>query len=34
MINRSDVEVAWARIKNHVRRTPVVELPAGSFGAA
>ena len=34
MIDRSDVEAAWARIKNHVRRTPVIELPAGSFGAA
>ncbi len=34
MINRSDVEAAWARIRNHVRRTPVIELPAGSFGAS
>jgi threonine dehydratase len=34
MIGRADVEAAWARIKNHVRRTPVIELPAGSLGAA
>ncbi len=34
MIGRSDVEAAWGRIKNHVRRTPVIELPAGTFGVA
>jgi threonine dehydratase len=34
MIDRSDVEAAWARIRNHVRRTPVIELPAGTFGAS
>ena len=32
VIGRSDVEAAWARIKPHVRRTPVIELPAGSLG--
>jgi threonine dehydratase len=34
MIGRSDVEAAWARIKSHVRRTPVIELPAGAVGVA
>jgi threonine dehydratase len=34
MIMRSDVEAAWARIRPHVRRTPILELPAGAFGAA
>src|SRR5262249_49156230 len=34
MINRSDVEAAWGRIKSHVRRTPVIELPAGAFGVS
>ncbi len=34
MISRADVEAAWARIKSHVRRTPVIELPAGSLGVA
>jgi threonine dehydratase len=34
MIARPDVEAAWARIRPHVRRTPVLELPAGAFGAA
>lgn len=33
MIGRSDVEAAWGRIKTYVRRTPVIELPAGTFGA-
>jgi threonine dehydratase len=32
MIGRLDVEAAWGRIKNHVRRTPVIELPDGEFG--
>jgi threonine dehydratase len=32
MISRKDVEAAWGRIRSHVRRTPVVELPAGSLG--
>jgi threonine dehydratase len=32
MITRVDVEAAWGRIKNHVRRTPVIELPAGALG--
>jgi len=32
MITRADVEAAWGRIKNHVRRTPVIELPAGALG--
>jgi threonine dehydratase len=34
MISRSDVEAAWARIRPHVRRTPVIELPAGVFGTS
>ena len=34
MISRADVEAAWARIKKHVRRTPVMELAAGSLGVA
>ena len=34
MIGRQDVEAAWSRIKSHVRRTPVIDLPAGSFGVA
>jgi len=34
MISRQDVEAAWARIRPHVRRTPVIELPAGSLGIA
>ena len=32
MITRADVEAAWGRIKNHVRRTPVIELPASALG--
>ncbi|HZQ01620.1 MAG TPA: threonine/serine dehydratase [Reyranella sp.] len=32
MIDRADVEAAWTRIQSHVRRTPVIELPAGAFG--
>jgi threonine dehydratase len=28
------VDVAWRLIRNHIRRTPVVELPAGSLGLA
>lgn len=32
MIGRSDVEAAWSLIRQHVRRTPVIELPAGSLG--
>jgi threonine dehydratase len=32
MIGRAEVEAAWARIKSHVRRTPVIELQAGAFG--
>ncbi len=32
MIGRSDVEAAWSLIRPHVRRTPVIELPAGSLG--
>jgi threonine dehydratase len=34
MISRSDVEAAWARIRPHVRRTPVIELPPGMFGGS
>lgn len=32
MIDRSNVEAAWRLIKPHVRRTPAIELLAGSFG--
>jgi threonine dehydratase len=32
MIGRKDVEAAWSLIRPHVRRTPVIELPAGSLG--
>jgi threonine dehydratase len=34
MIGRKDVEAAWGVIRRHVRRTPVIELPAGSLGIA
>jgi threonine dehydratase len=34
MISRSDVEAAWARIRPHVRRTPAIDLPPGTFGMA
>jgi threonine dehydratase len=34
MISRTDVEAAWGLIRPHVRRTPVIELPAGSLGVA
>jgi threonine dehydratase len=32
MISRSEVEAAWSLIRPHVRRTPVIELGAGSLG--
>ena len=32
MISRKDVEAAFSLIRPHVRRTPVIELPAGSLG--
>lgn len=32
MISRRDVEAAWSLIRPHVRRTPVIELAAGTFG--
>ena len=32
MIGRTDVEAAWRLIQPHVRRTPALELPAGSLG--
>ncbi len=32
MISRTEVEAAWGLIRPHVRRTPVIELPAGSLG--
>lgn len=32
MIQRRDVEAAWLRIRPHVRRTPVIELAAGTLG--
>lgn len=31
-MSRSDVEAAWRLIRPHVRRTPALELPAGSLG--
>ena len=34
MIGRQEVEVAWRLIRPHVRRTPVIELPAGALGVA
>ena len=34
MIGRREVEAAWQRIRPHVRRTPVIELPAGVLGLA
>lgn len=34
MIGRSDVEAAWRLIQPHVRRTPALELPAGTFGVS
>ncbi len=32
MIGRNDVEAAWSLIRPHVRRTPALELAAGSLG--
>ncbi len=32
MISRTEVEAAWSLIRPHVRRTPVIELGAGSLG--
>jgi threonine dehydratase len=34
MISRRDIEAAWIRIRPHVRRTPALELAAGTFGLA
>ncbi len=34
MISRTDVEAAWSLIRQHVRRTPAIELAAGSLGVA
>jgi threonine dehydratase len=34
MIGRKQVEAAWGLIRPHVRRTPVLELPAQSIGVA
>jgi threonine dehydratase len=34
MIGRREVEAAWQRIRPHVRRTPVIELSAGTFRLA
>ena len=34
MIFRTDVEAAWSLIRPHVRRTPTIELTAGSLGIA
>jgi threonine dehydratase len=32
MIGRHEVEAAWQLIRPHIRRTPVLELPAGTLG--
>ncbi len=32
MISRKEVEAAWDLIRSHVRRTPTIELTAGSLG--
>jgi threonine dehydratase len=32
MIGRAEVEAAWQLIRPHIRRTPVVEVPAGALG--
>src|SRR6266851_2402109 len=34
MIGRSDVEAAWRLIRPHVRRTPALELLAGTLGVS
>ncbi|HEY6981613.1 threonine/serine dehydratase [Reyranella sp.] len=34
MIARQHVEAAWARLRPHVRRTPAIEVAAGTFGLA
>jgi threonine dehydratase len=34
MIGRKEVEAAFSLIRPHVRRTPVIELPAGALGLA
>ena len=34
MIERSDIEAAHSRIRDHVRRTPVMALEPGAFGLA
>jgi threonine dehydratase len=34
MISRTEVEAAWRLIRPHVRRTPAIELAAGSLGVA
>jgi len=34
MIGRSEVDAAWQKIRPHVRRTPVIELPSGTLGVA
>lgn len=34
MIGRQEVEAAWRLVRPHVRRTPVLELPGGTFGVA
>jgi threonine dehydratase len=32
MIGRREVEAAWQLVRPHIRRTPVIELPAGALG--
>ena len=32
MISRTEVDAAWCLIRPHVRRTPALELAAGSLG--
>jgi threonine dehydratase len=34
MISRTDVEAAWTLVRPHIRRTPTLELGAGSLGVA
>ncbi len=33
-VTRESIRAAHARIANHIRRTPVFDLPSGAFGAS
>ena len=33
MVNREDIEAAYARIRPNIRKTPVIDLEAGAFGS-